>query len=156
DMKDRILYLKCQSNIDIKVQLGKRLVTINLNPKNVLSEIRKILEQNPKVKMNEVLLFAESSCRNNSLNIIAKEDEDEIKLEKIIGKENKILYLEYPNQIDLTVQMDEKNILVNLNPNYNLSEIRKILERNSEFGMYYMLSFLNKTIRSNKNSSLAE
>ena len=75
DMKDRILYLKCQSNIDIKVQVGNpplKCVTINLNPKNVLSEIRKILEQNPKVKMNEVLLFAESSYRNNSLNIIAK------------------------------------------------------------------------------------
>ncbi|CAB4446575.1 unnamed protein product [Rhizophagus irregularis] len=87
-----------QDDVNITVQMDDtslKLVLVNLNLKTNLSEIRKILEQNSKVKMYDTLSFANKINNNNgsSLAEIAREDEKKIILESIIDKKNKILYL---------------------------------------------------------------
>ncbi|RGB44061.1 hypothetical protein C1646_749037 [Rhizophagus diaphanus] len=70
------------------------LASLNLGEK--LSNIRKKLEQNSKVKMNDTFSFTNKVGQidnNNILAEIAKEDEERIILEKIINEEDKILYL---------------------------------------------------------------
>ncbi|CAB4427086.1 unnamed protein product [Rhizophagus irregularis] len=91
-----------QDDINMIVQIddprdpqSKRvLASLNLGEK--LSNIRKKLEQNSKVKMNDTFSFTNKVGQidnNNILAEIAKEDEERMILEKIINKEDKILYL---------------------------------------------------------------
>ncbi|PKC01675.1 hypothetical protein RhiirA5_381540 [Rhizophagus irregularis] len=91
-----------QDDINMIVQIddphdpqSKRvLASLNLGEK--LSNIRKKLEQNSKVKMNDTFSFTNKVGQidnNNILAEIAKEDEERIILEKIINKEDRILYL---------------------------------------------------------------
>jgi hypothetical protein len=77
---------------------SSKLVSVNLDLKDKLSNIRKKLEQNSKVEMNDTLSFANKINNNNktggsSLAEIAKEDEEKIILENIIDKKSKTLYL---------------------------------------------------------------
>ncbi|CAB4442229.1 unnamed protein product [Rhizophagus irregularis] len=92
-----------ENDIHITVQIDNpplKHVLVSLNLKEKLSKIRKRLEQNSKVKMNDTLSFTNkvTQINNNDNNEmffaeIAKEDEEKITLEKIIEKQDKILYL---------------------------------------------------------------
>ncbi|GBB92854.1 hypothetical protein RclHR1_20680002 [Rhizophagus clarus] len=89
-----------QDYIKVTVQIddpSSKLVLVNLNLKDNLSKIRKRLEQNSKVKMNNTLTFAYKISQTNntegSLAEIAREDEENIILEEIVEKKNNILYL---------------------------------------------------------------
>ncbi|UZO20605.1 uncharacterized protein OCT59_013028 [Rhizophagus irregularis] len=92
-----------ENDIHITVQIDNpplKHVLVSLNLKEKLSIIRKRLEQNSKVKMNDTLSFTNkvTQINNNDNNEmffaeIAKEDEEKITLEKIIEKQDKILYL---------------------------------------------------------------
>ncbi|PKY49820.1 hypothetical protein RhiirA4_465947, partial [Rhizophagus irregularis] len=81
-----------RDDINITVQMLSKLVLVNLNPKTSLSKIREKLEKNSEVKMNDTFSFA-MMINNNSLAVIAKEDEENIILEKIIDKKSTLLYL---------------------------------------------------------------
>ncbi|CAB4395020.1 unnamed protein product [Rhizophagus irregularis] len=91
-----------QDGIDIIVQIDdprdpqSKRVLAKLNPGENLLNNRKKLEQNSKVKMNDTFSFTNKVGQidnNNILAEIAKEDEERIILEKIINKEDRILYL---------------------------------------------------------------
>ncbi|CAB4379867.1 unnamed protein product [Rhizophagus irregularis] len=88
-----------QDDIDITVQIDdpqSKRVLVSLNLREKLSNIRKKLEQNSKVKMNDTFSFTNKVGQINNNNIlaeIAKEDEEGVTLEKIINKKDKILYL---------------------------------------------------------------
>jgi hypothetical protein len=94
-------FANIQDDVNITVQMddtSSKLVLVNLDIKCKLSKIRKKLEQNSKIKMNDTLSFANKINNNNftggsSLAEIAREDEEKIILEKIIDKECKTLYL---------------------------------------------------------------
>jgi hypothetical protein len=99
--------INAQDNIKITVQIDdppSKLILINLNHKDKLSKIRKRLEQNSKVKMNDTLTFAYKISQTNntggSLAEIAREDEEEIILEKIIDEKNRFLYLKLEPEPD--------------------------------------------------------
>jgi hypothetical protein len=91
----------CQISVSsTNVQDGdtsSKLVSANLNLKDKLSNIRKKLAQNSKIKMNDTLSFANKISNNNTggslLAEIAREDEGKIILENIIDEKDKILYL---------------------------------------------------------------
>ncbi|PKY51613.1 hypothetical protein RhiirA4_468755 [Rhizophagus irregularis] len=92
--------INAQDNISVTVQIDdppSKLILVNLNLKDKLSKTRKRLEQNSKVKMNNALTFAykisQTNNIENSLAEIAREDEENIILEEIVGKKNSILYL---------------------------------------------------------------
>ncbi|RIA83526.1 hypothetical protein C1645_742990 [Glomus cerebriforme] len=92
-------------DVDITVQIDdppSKLVLVNLNIKDKLSNIRERLEQNSKIKMNNTLSFA-----NSLLAEVAKEDEEKIILEKIIDKTNKILYLKTESEPDCEFLKDK-------------------------------------------------
>ncbi|UZO11237.1 uncharacterized protein OCT59_002808 [Rhizophagus irregularis] len=94
----RVDSINVQDDVNITVQIddiSSKFVLVNLNLKCKLSKIRKRLEQNTKVKMNDTLSFANMFNNNNgsSLAEIAREDEEEIILENIIDKKSKTLYL---------------------------------------------------------------
>ncbi|CAB5394996.1 unnamed protein product [Rhizophagus irregularis] len=92
-----------QDDVNITVQMddtSSKLISVNLDLRDKLSNIRKKLEQNSKVEMNDTLSFANKINKNNktsgsSLAEIAKEDEEKIILENIIDIKNndKFLYL---------------------------------------------------------------
>ncbi|PKY51788.1 hypothetical protein RhiirA4_469023 [Rhizophagus irregularis] len=83
-----------QDEVNITVQMdnaSSKLVSVNLDLRDKLSNIRKKLEQNSKIEMNDKLSFANKINKNNktggsSLAEIAKEDEEKIILENIIDK----------------------------------------------------------------------
>src|SRR4051812_42787742 len=95
---------------DITVQINYRplkLVSVNLNLKDNLSKIRKRLEQNSKIKMNDTLSFVNKigqikndSSTGSAMAEIAREDEERIILEKIIEKKSKFLYLNLNSEPD--------------------------------------------------------
>ncbi|CAB4442687.1 unnamed protein product [Rhizophagus irregularis] len=103
--------IKCQSSVNsINVQDGvdatvqiddppsKFVLVNNLNLKDKLSNIRHKLVQNSKVKMNHTFSFANKINNNDnkgepSLAVIAREDEENIILEKIMDKNSMFLYL---------------------------------------------------------------
>ncbi|PKY56882.1 hypothetical protein RhiirA4_477496, partial [Rhizophagus irregularis] len=74
-----------QDDINITIQMPSKLVLVNLNLKTSLSKIREKLEKNSEVKMNDTFAFA-MMINDDSLAVIAKEDEENITLEKIINK----------------------------------------------------------------------
>jgi hypothetical protein len=90
-----------EDDIDITVQIDdppSKRVLVSLNLSEKLSKVRKRLEQNSIIKMNNTLSFTNKvgQIYNNVENFlaeIAKEDEERIILEKIINKKDKILYL---------------------------------------------------------------
>src|SRR4051812_45925033 len=89
-----------QEDIVITVQIDDLRVLVILNLGEKLSEIRKILEKNSKVKMNDTLFFTNNKVKQvnnnnieNPLAEIAKESEEKITLEKIINLKDKLLYL---------------------------------------------------------------
>ncbi|PKB98551.1 hypothetical protein RhiirA5_431193 [Rhizophagus irregularis] len=98
---DSINVQDVQDDVDITVQIDdppSKFVSVNLNNKDTLSNIRRKLVQNSKVKMNDALSFANKINNNDntggsSLADIAKEDEEKIILENIIDKGSKTLYL---------------------------------------------------------------
>ncbi|CAB4442682.1 unnamed protein product [Rhizophagus irregularis] len=96
--QDSIDPTNVQDDINIAVQTPSKLVLVNLNLKASLSEIRENLEKNSEVKMNDTFLFTKMIKNNNStggslLAIIAREDEEMIILENIIGINNYNIFL---------------------------------------------------------------
>ncbi|PKY60872.1 hypothetical protein RhiirA4_520211 [Rhizophagus irregularis] len=100
--------IKCQSSVDsINMQYGvdatvqindppsKFISVNNLNLKDKLSNIRRKLVQNSEVKMNHTFSFANkiNNKGESSLAVIAREDEENIILEKIMDKNSMFLYL---------------------------------------------------------------
>ncbi|CAB4380549.1 unnamed protein product [Rhizophagus irregularis] len=77
-----------QDDINITIQIPSKLVLVNLNLKTGLSKIREKLEKNSEVKMNDTFSFA-MMINDDSLAVIAKKDEENITLEKIINKKKK-------------------------------------------------------------------
>ncbi|GBB83466.1 hypothetical protein RclHR1_01020007 [Rhizophagus clarus] len=87
------------SNIDpfITVIVNNDLlkVSVRLNPKDQLSNVRKKLEKNSKVVMDTLLLFARIlPTKDNLLEVIRRDDENVTTLEETMDTENNILYLQ--------------------------------------------------------------
>jgi hypothetical protein len=97
DTMEEIINVNAQDSIAITVQIDvplSKLVLVNLNLKDKLSNIRKILEKNSIVKMNDTFSFAKfNSIGKSKLAEITREEEEKIMLENIIDKESKTLYL---------------------------------------------------------------
>ncbi|CAB4442648.1 unnamed protein product [Rhizophagus irregularis] len=98
-----------RDDINITVQMLSKLVLVNLNPKTSLSKIREKLEKNSEVKMNDTFSFA-MMINNNSLAVIAKEDEENIILEKIIDKKSTLLYLKSEPEPDWKFLKDKNKL----------------------------------------------
>ncbi|GBB98065.1 hypothetical protein RclHR1_03130006 [Rhizophagus clarus] len=91
-----------RDDIDIIVQINdppSKHVSVSLNPGEKLSKIRERLEQNSRIRMNDTISFANKVVQINNNNVenflaeVAKEDEKKKTLEKIIDKNDNILYL---------------------------------------------------------------
>ncbi len=84
-------FFNANANVGINVQVDdpQSYTYVILNHNDNLSNVRKVLEGNSNVKMNDSLLFA---IKTNDFAKIAKEDEENMILNDII-KEDNVLYL---------------------------------------------------------------
>ncbi|GES95389.1 hypothetical protein GLOIN_2v1813311 [Rhizophagus clarus] len=81
---------------NIQDDTSSKLVSVNLDLKDKLSTVRQKLAQHSKVKMNDMLSFANKNSNDisgSSLAEIAREDEENITLENILDNESKTIYL---------------------------------------------------------------
>ena len=78
------------TNKTVQIDDDKKYIA-HLNLEDKLSNVRRQLEQNTEVKLNNALSFSKNISQEYAS--IAREDEEETKLKEIVETETKILYL---------------------------------------------------------------
>ena len=139
----KILSNNVMITVTIIRNLSSRETTlVRLNLTDYLSTIRKELEKDCTIDIDNALLFSKKSFSNNNENYefieIALEKEESFRLNEIV-ENGDILYLKKSsinwNNVNITVvtmgnSSSQESKLVNLNLTDNLSIIRKELEKN--------------------------
>ncbi len=141
-----IKFIKKFNDVDIRVlKEGTPSTMVRLNLKDDLSTIRKILQENLIIRMNDTLSFAEKiSHENDVVYKISREDEEQTILSDLIKKNGKIIYIKKYIKIKVQIVNTSSTTSVFLSLNNNLLNIRKVLERNSRVKMNNTLLFMNK------------
>ncbi|CAB4424933.1 unnamed protein product [Rhizophagus irregularis] len=132
-------------NIRVKVAGDDRSSLLRLNIESKLEIIRKRLEEDEKIKMNDRLSFLWST--DSSDKKVTRDEESGLSLRDII-KNNNTLYL-IPNPTkNIRVKVageDDRSSILRLNIESKLEIIRKILEEDEKIEMNDKLSFLWST-----------
>jgi hypothetical protein len=128
--------------IIVRVKGGNKYSTVQLDTKDKLRRIREILEKDENIKMDDKLLFFNSTDSTP----IKREEESRHSLKDIIN--NNILCIMSDTKKNIRVKVEENNVrssLVRLDTKDKLQRIREILEEDENIKMDNELLFINST-----------